>query len=157
MPLRLRHVDRVGLAQIERRLLHVADDADDRVPIAFCRPETKPLADRVAISELAPGERFIDEDGARRARSIVRIEQAASAKRNAHRLDIAWCDAVAERCPILFCASVALEVDAVRVDVTAERQERSEGSRGNARHGAHRVERVGVKTIPGTVCHEPLT
>src|SRR5438067_231621 len=56
VPLRLRHVDRVGLAQIERRLLHVADDADDRVPIAFCRPETKPLADRVAISELAPGE-----------------------------------------------------------------------------------------------------
>ena len=153
VPLRHRHIDRVRLPQIERRLLHVADDTDDRVPIAFWRSETKPLADRVATSELAPGERFVDEHRARRARPIVRIEQAATAKWNAHRLDVAWCDGIAKRGPIFFRASIALEMDAVRVDVTAEGQERGEGCRGNAWHGADRVERIGVKAISGAVRH----
>ena len=62
-----RNVDGVRVAHRQRRLFHVADDADDGERLPLVRTDAHSLAERIAIAERACRERFADQRDTRRA------------------------------------------------------------------------------------------
>ena len=77
---------------VEREVLRVADDADDRAPVVVA--ELDPLADRRLARPRRVGERFVHDDHARRAGAIRLRDVAAEQHRNAHRLEVVGRDRV---------------------------------------------------------------
>ena len=79
-PLRRRGVHRLGLRERQRRLLHVADHADDRVRRGA--PAPPPIVTRRAdwrlVAEAQLGERLADQRRERRAGAIALVEQASA-------------------------------------------------------------------------------
>ena len=159
MPLARGDVDRV-LHRRERRLLHVADHADHRVPLAVIRTEEQPLADRIHAGEGVLRERLVDHGGPRRALDVMRIEHAAAPERDAKRLEVLRGDGVAQRRAIVrrqpgrrrrSSVAIALEMDAVHVYRAAQRQQAGERRRRDAGNAPHRLERPLEEGVPGAV------
>jgi hypothetical protein len=76
MPLRRCDVDGVAAVQRVDLLLHVADHADDSVPLSVVRAGLETLTDRIVFAELGAREALVDHDGARGAGHVVRVEVA---------------------------------------------------------------------------------
>ena len=139
LALALRDVHRIRFAQRQRQLLHVAHHADDGVGRSVGRTDAQALADRVGSRKPPLRQRFADERDERSARAIV-ARRAARPRRsgNAHRLDVARADGVAEHAVRLGrLRRSGLEVHAVLVQVAAQRQ--LAGERGAVTPGTRRT------------------
>ena len=87
----------------ERRVLQVADDADDlelrvgrhhqpahRADEANARDDD--LADWILVGPLSPGERIVDDDDARRVDRVARVENATFQQRHADAAEVVFVD-----------------------------------------------------------------
>ncbi len=102
-----------------------------------------PPAHRVSSWEPALGHPFVDHDGHRRTRDIVRIEQPAAPKRDIHRLQISRTHRVPQRTliPSLLRRRTRFETDSIRAELIAtERQLAGKRRRRHARNLAHGIQ-----------------
>src|SRR5258706_2891192 len=102
------------------------------------------------ITAMEPGfcQRLTDQRNQWRAGAVVLIEQAATAQRNVHRLQITWSHAVAKHIvSVSGLCCVSVKICAVLVSIAAERQLTGERGLVDARHTSDCFDRLGKEPM----------
>src|ERR1035438_1889 len=104
--------------------------------------------------ELAPGQRFVNHDGARRSGCVVLVEQTAAPEPDPHRLAIARRHRIAE-----YVVPVPVfELSAIHtVLIAAQRQLAGECRGGDAWDAAHRFQGLREEPAPGAIVGVSVT
>jgi hypothetical protein len=108
------------------------------------------MTDGVSMGKLEIGKGLVDEDGGWCSGDVVVIEEAAADERDAHGFDVAGGDGVAE-CGSLLGGGFALELHAVNVAVSAERELGAEAGGDDSGELADAVECVREEADAGGV------
>ena len=154
-PLGHRYVEGLFASDRERGLFDVAQDSDDGGPgaggVAGVGADAHEMTDGVSMGKLEIGKGLVDEDGGWCSGDVVVIEEAAADERDAyHGFDVAGGDGVAE-CGSLLGGGFALELHAVNVAVSAERELGAEAGGDDSGELADAVECVGEDADAGGV------
>src|SRR5258708_2559428 len=113
------------------------------------------LTDWITAMESGFCQRLTDQRNQWRAGAVVLIEQAATAQRNVHDLEVTWTHAVAKHIVSvggLCCVSV--KMCAVLVSIAAERQLTGERGLGDARHTSDCFDRLGKEPMRPSIVPE---
>ena len=152
LALRERQVERRPGVLAQHPVLHVGDDADDVV--AF-RPDRDRPADGALSGPVPPRHALVHDGRERRAADVAAVEDAAVARRDPQRVEVARRDAIEVDLHVLVGRRrVAVDGDRRARPAEVERQHAGIGGRAHAGHGRQPRQTIGdvLRDAIGVAC-----